>query len=103
MGAWAQVCEAVSELDEPPIRRCPLCSGLAYEVLGAYQCPRPRCGDVPVNTFPRAIRRDEYEALRRHDHAGPDGDGKAWVLALGESAATVLYKGVPIIEPTAAR
>ncbi len=37
---WAAVCESVDELDEPPIRRCPRCSGLCYEVpVGTYHCP----------------------------------------------------------------
>lgn len=44
---WAAVCEAVSEMDEPPIRRCPQCSSLCYEApKGTYQCPQ--CGEHRV-------------------------------------------------------
>ena len=35
----AAICEAVSELDEPPIRRCPNCASLGYEVeRGVITC-----------------------------------------------------------------
>lgn len=40
---WHEVCEAVNELDEPPVRRCPRCASLCYEVpQHTYNCPR--CG-----------------------------------------------------------
>ena len=39
MSEWAEVCEAVTELDEPPIRRCPNCACLAYEApRGVIAC-----------------------------------------------------------------
>lgn len=43
--SWAEVCEAVSEHDEPPVRNCPQCQALCYEVpQGTYHCKR--CGEV---------------------------------------------------------
>jgi len=43
---WATICEQINECDEPPIRRCPQCSGLCYEAGNVYRCPT--CGEVPV-------------------------------------------------------
>ncbi len=43
---WATICEQINECDEPPIRRCPQCSGLCYEVGNVYHCST--CGEVPV-------------------------------------------------------
>jgi hypothetical protein len=47
LNTWAAVCEAVNELDEPPIRRCPQCSHLCYEVpRGTYHCPACMLGEL---------------------------------------------------------
>jgi hypothetical protein len=49
---WARVCERVSEMDEPPIRRCPICAALSYEVeRGRIDCLR--CGTMYLNPEPK--------------------------------------------------
>lgn len=47
----------------------------------------------------QVISRAEYERMRKHDHAGPDGNnGAVWVLTMDETGATVLFKGVSVVE-----
>lgn len=63
---WAAICEQINECDEPPIRRCPQCLGLCYEVpSGTYNCPT--CGTfdncpVWINAPPMTRFADEWVA-----------------------------------------
>lgn len=44
------------------------------------------------------IPRADYDAMLKHDYAGPEENGTVWVLSLDESGATCLFKGVQIEE-----
>jgi hypothetical protein len=56
---WAEVCEAVSELDEPPIRRCPNCGALGYEVVkGSVSCSAGCVSSYAGESGPWVILRD---------------------------------------------
>lgn len=43
------------------------------------------------------IKRDEFDRMAKHNYAGMDEDGTAWVLSMDETGATCLYKGVEIV------
>jgi streptomycin 6-kinase len=48
------------------------------------------------------IDRAEFNKMRGHDYAGYEPDGvTAWVLSRDASGATVLYKGVEIVDADA--
>lgn len=43
-----------------------------------------------------AISREEFNSLRKHDYAGYEPNGTAWVMYLDEEHGTCLAKGVHI-------